>query len=75
MLVIPLSSPEVVKCSQAETSGPPFVIVGLASEPFLTRIDLVFNGIEDGGSSNSSEGQPFSLEHWVDVSHVLSSAS
>lgn len=64
MSVTPLSSVDVVRCSRPETNTPPFVIAGLASEPFLARIDLVFNGAE---TSNRSEGQPFSLEHWVDL--------
>jgi hypothetical protein len=67
MTVTPFSPPEVVKCSIREISQPPYVVVGLASQPFLARIDLIFNGLDDGTSSSDSKGQPFSLEHWVDV--------
>jgi len=64
MSVIPLSSVETFRCSKPEINRPPFIVVGLASESFLARIDLIFNNVDD---SHSPEGQPFSLEHWVDV--------
>ncbi len=70
MNVTPLSSAETVRCSKPEINCPPFIVVGLASESFLARIDLIFNSVDD---SDNLEGQPFSLEHWVDVCDKLSS--
>jgi len=67
MSVTPLSSVESVRCSKPEITCPPFIVVGLASESFLARIDLVFNNRDD---SYSLEGQSFSLEHWVDVCDI-----
>ena len=64
MSVTPLSSVETVRCPKPEVNCPPFIVVGLASESFLARIDLIFNNIDD---SHSLKGQPFSLEHWVEV--------
>lgn len=64
-MVTPLSPPDTVRCHQTIVDKPPFAIVGMASQPFLAKIELVFNGVDSGNLPN--EGQPFSMEHWVDV--------
>lgn len=66
MKVTPLVSSDVVECHQSKIEQPPYVVVGMASQPFLAKIDLIFNEVESGTFS-SEQGQPFSLEHWVDV--------
>lgn len=42
---------------------PPYAVVGVASQPFLAKIDLTFNDVEGATFGE----QTFSMEHWVDV--------
>ncbi len=65
MTVTPLSPPDTVRCHQTTVDKPPYAVVGMTSQPFLAKIELVFNGVNSRDLSD--EGQPFSMEHWVDV--------
>lgn len=66
MKVTPLLPGDVVKCYRQVIDRPPYVVVGVASQSFLARIDLAFNEVA-GRDFGEQEGQTFSLEHWVDV--------
>nr|GAT46034.1 predicted protein [Mycena chlorophos] len=48
------------------TIAPPFVVIGLASEPFLARIELQI------GKSNNAAPQLIVLEHWVELDRMQS---
>lgn len=54
---------DLVRCHQPITDRPPYAVVGVASQPFLAKVDLTFNNVE---GENLGE-QTFSVEHWVDV--------
>ncbi|KAH8829188.1 hypothetical protein DL96DRAFT_1790665 [Flagelloscypha sp. PMI_526] len=45
-------------------SGPPFVVVGRATKPFLARVELVFNGTMHSGGQDL---QHRVFEQWVDL--------
>ncbi|KAG6856876.1 hypothetical protein H0H87_012456 [Tephrocybe sp. NHM501043] len=51
---------------------PPFVVVGIASEPFLARVELQFGGVP--GQNGEVTEQIVHLEHWVELD-LLKSAT
>ncbi|TFK40120.1 hypothetical protein BDQ12DRAFT_484277 [Crucibulum laeve] len=54
------------------TTEPPFLIMGTAKEPFLARIELLFNGIS-AGEDGKEDVQKIMAEHWVDLDPLKSS--
>lgn len=46
-------------------SNPPFAVIGMASEPFLAKVELGFSGALDANGQLTS--QTMVLEHWVEV--------
>ncbi|KAF9448329.1 hypothetical protein P691DRAFT_53677 [Macrolepiota fuliginosa MF-IS2] len=75
MKVTPLVSPDIVECRRPVVEQYPYVVVGLASEAFLAKVELVFNEIGSDYTSGEREGQPFSIEHWVELDPLKSSAA
>ncbi|KAF8643233.1 hypothetical protein AX16_009122 [Volvariella volvacea WC 439] len=49
-------------------SEPPYAVMGTTDQPFLARVELLFNGTE-----RDKNGQTVVLEHWVDLDPLRSS--